>query len=63
LHGSQKVTAVSDDLLEVKLKIIINYELESLILSFGENVKVIQPITLRTRIEERLRLAIDKYSI
>ena len=61
LHHSQKGTKVVDDILIVRFKLIINYEFESLILSFGENVKVIKPDSLRTAIEKRLRLSLKRY--
>ena len=61
LHHSQKGTKVVDDILKLRLKLMINYEFESLILSFGENVEVIKPESLRTAIKKRLRLAIKNY--
>ncbi len=41
IHGSQKI---AENRLQIKVK--LNYELESLILSYGENMKVIEPIEL-----------------
>lgn len=53
LHPSQKHEEIEEGL-EVRIKVIPNYELESLILSFGEHVKVIKPIFLKERIQERI---------
>jgi predicted DNA-binding transcriptional regulator YafY len=54
IHGSQKSNWISDETLEVKLDLIINYEFERLILSYANNVKVIQPLSLVNQIKERL---------
>ncbi|MEX0660360.1 MAG: WYL domain-containing protein [Balneolaceae bacterium] len=58
LHPSQKTEWV-DDRLHVTIKVIPNYELETLILSFGEKVKVIEPSILLDAINERLIEAIS----
>jgi len=60
LHQSQKQYPREDGLL-VKYKLIPNYELEQLILSFGEKVKVISPITLKNKIQERIAKASELY--
>ena len=43
--------------LEVKL----NYELESLILSYGENMKVLEPIILIDKLKERVQKMNNHY--
>ena len=49
IHGSQKI--INNTLyLQVKL----NYELESLILSYAENMKVLEPIELINKLKERI---------
>jgi predicted DNA-binding transcriptional regulator YafY len=60
LHGSQKYKWTSDDILEVKLKVIINYELERVILSYADSVKVIAPKKLYQQIQNRLSAALHK---
>jgi hypothetical protein len=52
LHESQKHYKQEKGLL-VKLKLIPNFELEQLILSFGENVEVLSPDSLRSKIIDR----------
>lgn len=47
--------------LEVKIKVIPNFELERLILSFGEQVKVISPLDFKERISHRLLSAARLY--
>jgi predicted DNA-binding transcriptional regulator YafY len=61
LHPSQKSTILVSGELQVKLRIIPNYELEMKILSFGEKVRVIHPTELQNRIVERLELAYKSY--
>jgi len=58
IHPSQKSEWVGDKL-RVTIEVIPNYELESLILSFGEKVKVEKPVNLAKLIKERFKLAID----
>lgn len=57
IHGSQKI---KENILSIQVK--INYELESLILSYGENMEVIDPRELEKRILQRLDKAISQYS-
>lgn len=51
LHPSQKSEWV-DGKLRVTIKVIPNYELESLILSFGNAVSVLNPEALKRKIEQ-----------
>ncbi len=60
IHPSQKYQNEPSGL-EVKIKVIPNFELERLILSFGEQVQVIFPQDLKERISYRLKLASDNY--
>lgn len=53
LHGSQKVISDNADGLVVQIEVIPNFELESLILSFGSECKIISPIEFRTKIRVR----------
>lgn len=58
IHETQKHKWVGDKF-ELKIKLIINYELERLILSYGDCVKVIAPDHLKEKIKERLKNALD----
>ncbi|GBD87419.1 hypothetical protein BMS3Abin03_01351 [bacterium BMS3Abin03] len=62
LHPSQKAKLLDNGELHVLLNLIPNYELETTILSFGESVKVIKPISLKNKIAARLKSAIKYYS-
>lgn len=57
LHGSQRSNWIDSNTFEVKLEVIPNYELERLILSYAESVKVISPNSLKEKIIDRHRKA------
>lgn len=61
LHGSQKVVEKAKDYVMLKFELKINYELESLILSHGERIEVLEPNSLKTKIKDRLLKASSKY--
>lgn len=45
----------------ITLHLIINPELENKIISYGEQVEVLYPLSLRKRIIQRLQKAISQY--
>ena len=55
IHGSQKSKWIDKGFLEVHLQIMLNYELERFILSYGDSVKVIRPKKLVDLIKARLQ--------
>lgn len=61
IHQSQKHYELENGFLKVKLKIIPNFELEQLILSFGERVKVIEPKSLKEKIKARVKSSYENY--
>lgn len=60
LHQSQKDYPHERGLL-IKYRLIPNYELEQLILSFGDSVEVLEPVHLREKIATRLKTAASRY--
>jgi predicted DNA-binding transcriptional regulator YafY len=62
IHETQRSRRLPDGVLEVKLELLHNPELESVIMSFGENVRVVSPASLRDRIRERLKRALERYN-
>lgn len=58
LHGSQRIVSKSEAGVTVSIDVIPNFELEMVILSHGERVKVIEPADFRLKIEERLKGAL-----
>lgn len=61
LHPSQRGTLNDTGELTVTIDLILNYELEMKLLSFGDKVKVISPESLVTSISRRIKLASQKY--
>lgn len=60
LHGSQKIYDIENNF-EIHLKLIPNYELETMILSFGEKMQVIEPIMLVDKLKERINKMKNNY--
>ena len=50
IHGSQKIQKQADGSAIVKLNLFINFELKRLLLSFGAQVKIIEPEGLKSEI-------------
>ena len=61
IHGSQKVLSETDR--TIWLKIIPNKELQSIILSFGDDVEVLQPAAFRESVAEKIRNSCRKYEL
>ena len=61
IHETQKHKWINENTLELKINVMINYELERLILSYGESVKVIEPEHLMLKIKARLNNALINY--
>ena len=53
IHHSQKQIKQVEGGFETSIKVIPNYELESLILSFGERIKILSPKSFQERISNR----------
>ncbi|MBP9849308.1 MAG: WYL domain-containing protein [Flavobacterium sp.] len=61
LHETQKHKWLDVSTFEVKIKVLLNYELERLILSYGDSVKVIAPSILSEKIQQRLTYSLKQY--
>jgi predicted DNA-binding transcriptional regulator YafY len=61
IHETQKHKWINENTLELKINVMVNYELERLILSYGESVKVIEPEHLMLKIKARLNNALINY--
>jgi predicted DNA-binding transcriptional regulator YafY len=61
LHPTQKTETDDEGRLHLRIKVIPNYELEMLILSFGEKVEVVAPKSLKTCIANRVRKMAEQY--
>lgn len=60
IHGSQRAISSQDGL--IALDIMPNRELESIILSFGDDVEVLAPESLRNTIAQKIKNLFSKYS-
>jgi len=59
LHHSQQTVSETTTHVDVAIHVVLNHELEREIMAYGEEVEVLEPVTLRERIVERLKKAID----
>src|SRR4051812_13373864 len=55
LHHSQEVIMQNDEEVQIRLKVYLTHELTMLILSYGAEVKVIQPDSLRKMIADTIK--------
>lgn len=62
LHGSQRKISNDQRGLHIRIKVKLNYELEKLLMSFGDNLVVLGPLSLRKNIAERLSRAATAYN-
>lgn len=63
IHESQKNKWIDENTLEIKLNIIINYELVRFILSYADSVKVIAPLHLVDLIKNKINGAQNLYKL
>lgn len=60
LHPSQKKKKSGDEIL-IQIKVKPNYELYSVLRSFGKNVEVVEPVSVREAFVEELKAALAVY--
>ncbi|WP_108805226.1 YafY family protein [Aquimarina sp. Aq107] len=60
-HTSQETISKDELGTTFTIKVQINFELERVILGFGDTIEVLAPERLRTRIHGKLKRALDKY--
>lgn len=62
LHGAtQHLVSWDEKGVVITIEVYLNYELEQLLLSFGEKVKVLEPVELKDKIKQRLAEAAINY--
>lgn len=65
LHGTQKVdkelTEQCEDGVIITIDVIPNFELQQLVLSYGEGIRVLSPDRFRDKIRSRLEQALNNY--
>lgn len=62
LHLSQRIIEESEVYAIISINVKVNKELESLILSFGDDMEVIAPASFRDRIAEKIKVMNQLYS-
>lgn len=62
LHGSQKTIKEDTEGFTFSIELIPNRELESLLLSFGESLKVLSPTPIQEKIKKRLKENLNNYN-
>ncbi len=61
LHPTQTVKSRTDDGAIIVIKAFVNTELEQLILSYSDSIKVLEPLDFQERIKTKLQSALDNY--
>jgi predicted DNA-binding transcriptional regulator YafY len=61
IHHSQQIVKESKNELRVSLELVINTELKMQLLSYGDNVKVLQPASLAKEMEETAKRMVELY--
>ncbi|WP_225986852.1 YafY family protein [Rufibacter sp. LB8] len=62
LHGTQQIVVDNKDELQIKLKLFITHDFVMELLSFGPELKVISPISLKEELLKSYTQAIENYS-
>ena len=62
LHSSWDIIEEGDNYTTISITVKINKELESLILSFGDDIEVLEPVDFRKRIADKIKVMNEKYN-
>ncbi|MGV8878100.1 MAG: helix-turn-helix transcriptional regulator [Sphingobacteriaceae bacterium] len=62
LHSSQQILIDNEEELRISLELYLTFDLFMEIRSFGEDVKVIEPISLKKQIIDSLQSAVNQYA-
>ncbi|WGH76454.1 WYL domain-containing protein [Tenacibaculum tangerinum] len=60
-HHTQRLIRETDNWIVFHILVQINFELERLLLSYGNSIKVTKPLSLQNRIKNQLKEAYDSY--
>lgn len=61
LHPTQTVMGKDENGVTIRIQVIPNFELEQLLLSYGESVRVLEPPELKEKMKSRLQIALENY--
>ena len=59
LHSSQKIIEQNENYVLIEMNLIFNYEFETAILGFMNNCQIIEPNSLRNKIEKRAKIIVE----
>ena len=62
IHQSQKIESENENGGIISMQLILNYELEKIIMSFGENIRVLEPVDFANKIMERHKNCVLNYT-
>lgn len=62
LHGSQKIYTNNENYSIIILELIPNFEFEALILSFGDDMEIIEPLEIRNILRSKYTTLISQYN-
>ncbi len=60
IHPTQTVKEKNEEYAVIELKLILNYEFETLLLGFADSVEILEPQSLRDTISSRARKVVEK---
>ncbi len=60
-HSQEVLEKLSNGGVRIKIKVHLNFELERMILGFGNSIQVISPRVLRNKMKRKLKKALDFY--
>ncbi len=61
LHGSQKVLSKNEQNVILQIEVVQNYELQSLLLSYGDLLEVLEPLDFRELMAKRVKRMMGAY--
>lgn len=62
IHGSQKQPQFTPNGVIIELELIINYEFISVLLSYGERLKILSPVSLIDDVKGKLKIMVERYN-
>ncbi len=62
LHHSQEVLSTNNEGVIIRIKVVHNFELERLILGFGEAMRVLKPEQIKKRMKNKFEKGLENYS-
>lgn len=63
IHASQKVISETNDGIEIEITVIPNFELERVILGYGNHMVVLKPKKMRETIQKKMERSLKKYRL